>query len=54
MPGNDAVDVSAVRLTELRMQLESHLRPVLREAEFGAFDLARAFALVTAMARRME
>jgi predicted nucleotidyltransferase component of viral defense system len=34
IPGNDAVDVSARRLNALRRQVETELRPVLREPDF--------------------
>jgi predicted nucleotidyltransferase component of viral defense system len=50
VPGNDATDVSANRLAALRRQLESELRPVVRDREFEQFDLDRAFAIVAAMA----
>ncbi|MEO8605256.1 MAG: nucleotidyl transferase AbiEii/AbiGii toxin family protein [bacterium] len=53
VPGNDPPDVSEARLTALRRQLDSHLRTVLREADFRAFDLDRAFALVAEMATRI-
>ena len=50
VPGNAPVDVSAARLTSLRPQLESQLKPVLREVDFAAFDLDRAFASMAALA----
>jgi predicted nucleotidyltransferase component of viral defense system len=53
VPGNDAADVSSVRLEILRGQIETQLRPVLREAEFRQFDLERAFKIVAEMARRI-
>ena len=46
VPGNAAVDTSPARLEILRSQLESRLRPVLREQEFREFDLDRAFGVV--------
>jgi len=46
VPGNTPIDVSSARLKNLRSQLESRLRPVLREQEFREFDLDRAFTLV--------
>ncbi len=54
VPGNDAIDVSAARLEVLRAQVESQLRPVLREAQFGQFNLDRAFAIVATMAERVR
>jgi predicted nucleotidyltransferase component of viral defense system len=48
--GNDPVDVSAARLAELRQQIGPQLQPVLRREDFAAFEVERAFRLVTAMA----
>lgn len=50
VPGNEPVDVAGDRLAALRQQLESQLRPVLRESDFKEFDLERAFGLVRTMA----
>jgi len=50
MPGNGPVDVSAARLAALRPQLEAQLKPVLRAADFAAFDLDRAFTTVAEVA----
>lgn len=46
VPGNGPVDLSDARLALLRGQVDSVLRPVLRPADFAAFDLDRAFTLV--------
>ncbi|MGH7797266.1 MAG: nucleotidyl transferase AbiEii/AbiGii toxin family protein [Candidatus Binatia bacterium] len=51
VPGNDRVDVSVDRLAALRNQVESQLRPVLREVDFAEFNLARAFEIVVEMAK---
>jgi predicted nucleotidyltransferase component of viral defense system len=51
IPGNEAVDVSEKRLSALRQQIDPQLRPVLRELDFGEFDLERAFKIVVAMAK---
>ena len=53
IPGNSAVDVSGGRLAALRRQVELGLRPVLRPAEFAAFDLDRAFAIVSDIAAKV-
>lgn len=50
VPGNEPVDVSAIRLTALKRQLESQLKPVLRDRDFAEFDLERAFAAVAELA----
>jgi predicted nucleotidyltransferase component of viral defense system len=52
VPGNRPADVSGTRLAALRRQLEPQLRPVLRNKDFGAFDLERAFRIVADMAAR--
>ena len=53
VPGNAAMDVSAGRLAALRRQLDLGLRPVLRPADFVAFDLDRAFTIVSEMAAKI-
>jgi predicted nucleotidyltransferase component of viral defense system len=51
VPGNDPVDFGQNRLAQLRAQIETRLRPVLRQRDYEAFDLARAFNVVAEMAR---
>ena len=53
IPGNDPIDLGPERLIELRAQLETRLKPVLRPDDFGAFDLDRAFALVRQVAQAL-
>jgi len=53
VPGNSPVDVGPERLADLKRQLNTRLRTVLRDKEFQAFDLDQAFRLVTAMAERL-
>lgn len=50
VPGNEPVDVSANRLATLKRQLESQLKPVLRDEDLAEFDLDRAFATVAEVA----
>jgi len=50
VPGNEPADVSQGRLSTLRLQLDSQLKPVLRARDFGEFDLDRAFATVAEVA----
>lgn len=54
IPGNEPVDVSDGRLTDLRRQLDPQLKPVLREQDFRAFDLERAIQTVVDMAQRIS
>ncbi len=53
VPGNGPIDLSTQRLADLRTQVDARLRPVLRPDEFAAFDLDRAFAVVTGLAARV-
>jgi predicted nucleotidyltransferase component of viral defense system len=50
VPSNDVIDVSTAKLTELQRQLESHLKPVLRVADYKQFNLERAFTTVKRLA----
>lgn len=50
MPGNAPVDLSQQRFATLQRQLDSQLKPVLREIDFREFDLKRAFQIITKMA----
>jgi predicted nucleotidyltransferase component of viral defense system len=54
VPGNEAVDVSSQRLAILRQQVESQLKPVLRDPDFQEFALDRAFNSVSEMATLVE
>lgn len=53
VPGNDPINVSPNRLVQLRGQLGARLKAVLRTADFEAFDLDRAFQIVSRMAQRL-
>jgi hypothetical protein len=50
VPGNEPPDVAPARLDRLRPQVEAELRPVLRPADFAAFDLDRALHTVAGVA----
>ena len=52
--GNEGSDVSDTRREQLVRQLEAELRPVLRPADFKAFNFDRAFARVVAFAGRVS
>ncbi len=54
VPGNEPPDVSSARLDALRVQVDTELMPVLRAADFAAFDLDRAFATVAGIAARVQ
>jgi len=51
VPDNGPVSVGLDRLEQLRWQLAGQLKPVLRQADFNAFDLDNAFAIVTRVAQ---
>jgi hypothetical protein len=54
VPGNDPVDVSPARITALRSQVESQLKPVLRDRDFVEFDLDHAFRTVAGVAAALD
>jgi hypothetical protein len=54
VPGNEPVNVAPQRLARLQLQLEPQLKPVLREKDFREFDLARAFRVVSEMAKPLD
>ena len=53
VPGNEPVDISETRLSALRQQMDSQLKPVLRDRDYQAFDLERALRLVREAASRL-
>lgn len=53
VPGNPPVSLSPERLGDLRRQVSTRLRTVLRADDFQAFDLDRALHQVAAMAERL-
>ncbi len=53
MPGNAPVDLGAERLAALRKQLDTRLRPVLRDRDLREFDLDRAFGIAMDVAGRL-
>ena len=54
VPGTEAIDVSTERLAGLERQVGARLRPVLRPADFDAFDLGRASKAVVTMAEAVR
>jgi hypothetical protein len=50
VPGNDPIDISEAKHELLKRQVQGQLRPVLREADYTAFDLKRAFGIVVQLA----
>lgn len=54
VPGNDPVDITVARKEMLRRQLETELKPILREKDFQQFDLDRAFNLVAQIGLNMK
>ena len=53
VPDNLPIDISPERFANLQRQLDARLKAVLRDKDFAAFDLRRAFDLVIAMAKRV-
>jgi hypothetical protein len=54
VPGNNPVDVSKERLSAIRWQLDTELKPVLRTQDYAAFDLEKASQVVIDVAIRLE
>ena len=54
MPGNEGVNLNDALHEQLVRQVEAELRPVLRPADFEAFDLDRAFGRVMSFAGRVS
>lgn len=54
VPGTGTVDVSPDRLAQLRRQLDTQLRPVLRAQEYDQFDLHRAIEIVREVAQAVR
>lgn len=53
IPGNPPVDLSAERLAALRRQLDTRLRPVLRDRDLRAFDLEQAIGIAAEVGERL-
>lgn len=53
VPGNMKIDISDGRFAELQKQIETQLKPVLREKDFNAFEQKRAFDIVRNMASKL-
>ena len=54
VPGNDPVNISDLRMSSLRGQLTTRLRPVLRQSDFDEFDLDRATSTVLQIAEAVS
>jgi predicted nucleotidyltransferase component of viral defense system len=54
IPGNGPVSIGSERLEQLRGQLSSRLKPVLRAADYESFSLDRAFSLVLSAAKMLD
>lgn len=52
--GNLPVDIGEQRLADLKRQLDTRLRTVLRERDFQAFDLEQAIRLAATMAEQVR
>lgn len=54
IPGNGPIDISSARLDSLTRQIDSRLKPVLRQADFDAFHPQRAIEFVVQLATRLR
>jgi len=53
VPGNLPIDISLSRKDELRSQLNTRLKPVLRQVDFENFDLERAYGIVIDIGKKI-
>lgn len=53
-PRTGPVDVSEARVRELQRQVETQLRPMLREQDFASFNFERALAAIQHVARVLD
>lgn len=54
IPENEPVDTSEAKLMALRAQVDTDLRPVIRDADFQKFDIERAFLRVAEFAAALN
>jgi hypothetical protein len=54
VPGNDPLNITLPRKEMLKRQLETELKPILREKDFQQFDLDRAFNLVADIGSKLQ
>jgi len=54
VPGNDPLNITLSRKEMLKRQLETELKPILREKDFQQFDLDRAFNLVAEIGYKLQ
>ena len=54
IPENEEVDLSQEKLDQLRAQLETQLRPLLRSDDYASFDLEQAFRGVVDVAKFLD
>ena len=54
VPGNDPLNITLARKEMLRRQLETELKPILREKDFQQFNLDRAFNLVAEIGSKLQ
>jgi hypothetical protein len=54
VPDNDPIDISPSRKATIRAQLDTQLKPVLRQQDFEKFDLDRAFEMVAEIGHRIQ
>ena len=54
VPGNDPLNINLSRKEMLKRQLETELKPILREKDFQQFNLDRAFNLVAGIGSKLQ
>lgn len=54
VPGNFPIDISSSRKDELKSQIHTRLKPVLRQTDFEQFDFEKAFSIVAEIGRKLS
>ena len=54
VPGTNSVDISQPRIDAMRRQLTTELQPVLRPADYAAFDFDQAAAQLVALSEVLQ
>ncbi len=54
IPGNDSISISKIRKKQLQDQIETELKPVLRDKDFKQFEFELVYGLVERVAQKIR
>lgn len=54
IPDNGSIDISSPRMQAMRAQMATELKPVLRQADYEAFDFDRAVSCLTEIVQSLQ